>query len=237
MTSSLRISLVLVLFALLAPVAQAQSVSLGADLVSRYIWRGTDFGQSASIQPSLAVSGNGLEIGSWASYSLSADGSRANEHDVWIGYAIDTESSGSFGFGVTDYYFPSPRSLGFFDYSGDGEGAHWIEPYVSFSGPESFPLTFYGAMMAHNDPDNSVYLELSAPVMVGDVEMSLTAGMVGGKSDFYGTSGAAVVNLGLAASKEIPLWTDDASLPISVAYILNPYNERSHLVFGVSVAL
>lgn len=35
---------------LLATMVRAQEVQLGADVVSRYIWRGTDFGESMSVQ-------------------------------------------------------------------------------------------------------------------------------------------------------------------------------------------
>lgn len=219
-----------------APSLFAQSFSLGTDIVSRYIWRGTDFGESASIQPALTFSAGGFEIGAWASYAFSPEAADVNENDLWFGYTVETENAGSFSFGVTDYYFPAPGAPDFFDYSGDGEGAHWIEPYTSYTGPESFPVTLYGAMFAHNDPDNSVYLEASIPVKVDGVELGLTAGAVGGKSVFYGTDGFAFVNLGLAATKAITL-SEQFALPVSVAYILNPDQERSFLVIGFGINL
>jgi hypothetical protein len=225
MTKVLGLSAV---FLMMGTEVMAQSFSLGADLTSRYIWRGYDFGESLSIQPALTFSAGNFEAGAWASYSISADGSGANENDLWFGY-----SAGPVTFGVTDYYFPSPGGLGFFSYDGDGEGAHWIEPYVSFGGTESFPLSLYGAVFVHNDPDNSIYLQADYPFTVDGVELSLTAGAVAGESAFYGTEGFALVNLGISASKEVPI-TDQFSLPLSVAYILNPDTERAFLVFGVS---
>ena len=212
------------------PVA-AQSFTLGADLVSRYVWRGVDFGESVSVQPTIAYSQGGFEVGTWASYSLSADGAGANEHDLWLGYTVET-AAGSFAAGVTDYYFPTPDGPGFFTFDGNGEGAHWIEPYARYTGPAAFPITLYGAVFVHNDPDHSVYLEASLPVRVDGVELGLTAGAVPGASASYGTDGFAVVNLGLSASKAIPI-TDRFALPVSVAYILNPELERSFLVFGL----
>ena len=38
--------------------------SVGADLVSGYIWRGQDLG-GVSIQPSLGISYKGLSLGAW----------------------------------------------------------------------------------------------------------------------------------------------------------------------------
>lgn len=234
-----RIKFATLLFSLAfltAGVSVAQSFSLGADMVSRYVWRGTDFGESASVQPALSFSQGGFEIGTWASYSFSADGAGANEHDIWIGYTVEAGEAGSFSFGVTDYYFPAPGGSDFFDFSGDGEGSHWIEPFMSYTGPEKFPVTLYGALFAHNDPDNSLYLEASLPIKVDGVELGLTAGAVSGESAFYGTDGFAFVNLGLAASKAIPI-TEQFALPINVAYILNPDTERSFLVFGFGLSL
>ena len=214
----------------------AQSVSVGADAVSRYIWRGTDFGESFSIQPALTVTAGGFEIGSWASYAMNPESAGVNEHDLWAGYTIETASSGSFSIGVTDYYFPAPGGAGFFDFDGDGLGAHWIEPYVGYSGPSSFPISLLGAAFVHNDPDNSVYLQASYPVQVDGAEFGLTIGAVGGESAFYGTDSFSIVNVGLAASKVIPL-NERIDLPITVSYILNPDAERTYLVFGVGVSL
>ena len=87
----------------------AQHFGLGTELVSRYVWRGTDYGESASLQPSLTFEAAGFEIGTWASYSITSDGADANEHDVWVGYALDTGSGSTISVGVTDYYFPNAR--------------------------------------------------------------------------------------------------------------------------------
>ena len=224
---------VLVLTMLLPAALQAQSFSLGADLMSRYVWRGTDFGESASVQPALSFSVGGFEIGTWASYSFTADGAGANEHDIWLSYTVETATAGTFSLGMTDYYFPAPGGSDFFDFGNGGEGAHFFEPFASYTGPAAFPVTLYGAVFVHNDPDHSVYLEASYPFAVEGVTLGLTAGGVAGASAFYGTEGAALVNLGLSASKEIPI-TEKFALPLSVAYILNPDMKRSYLVFGLS---
>ena len=89
------------------------------------------------------------------------------------------------------------------------------------------------AMFIHNDPDNSLYLEASYPVTVEDVELGFTLGAVAGESGFYGTDGFSLVNVGITASRTIPV-TDRFELPVSVSYVLNPDTERTFLVFGVS---
>lgn len=44
--------------------------TIGVDLVSRYIWRGQDYG-AVSLQPSLALSYNGLSLEAWGNVGLS----------------------------------------------------------------------------------------------------------------------------------------------------------------------
>lgn len=225
------------LLALISPLAaNAQSVSVGADFVNRYVWRGFDFGESFSIQPSLSIVSGGFEVGSWASYSVSADGAGANEHDLWIAYTVETASAGTFGFGLTDYYFPTPDGESFFNYDGDGEGSHIIEPFVSYEAPGGFPISILAAIIAHNDPDNSLYVEAGLPFELGGTSMAFTFGVAAGESAFYAVESASVINMSLAAAKELKI-TDSFSLPISASYILNPTHERSFLVFGCSLSL
>lgn len=214
--------------------ASAQHFGLGTELVSRYVWRGTDYGESAALQPTLTFEAAGLEIGTWASYSLSSDGADANEHDVWIGYTLDIGSGSTLSAGLTDYYFPAPDGAPFFDFSGGGEGSHLIEPYVALTGPTSFPLSLLGAIAVHNDPDNSLYLEANLPVAVDGVELGLAAGAVAGKSDLYGTNSFSVVNVRVAATRTLTM-SQQFGIPVTVAYILNPVYERSFLVIGFSI--
>lgn len=100
-------------------------VTLGTDLVSRYVWRGTDFGQSPSIQPTLAFSYSGLEIGAWGAYQLGRDASLlpADELDLYLGYSLELGSA-SLDLIATDYYFPN-SGIKFGDYE-DVTGAHII---------------------------------------------------------------------------------------------------------------
>ena len=208
--------------------ASAQEFSFGADIVSRYIFRGIDFGESASVQPSLTFSSGGLEIGTWASYATNPGSAGANEHDLWIGY-----SAGAFSVGITDYYFPN-AGVEFSNFDGDGEGGHLIEPYASFGGTDSFPVTLYAAYVAHNDPDNSLYINASIPFAVGGMEMSFGIGASAGESALYLTEGFSIIDMVLGASKSIPI-TDKFELPVSVSYILNPTDDKSFLVFGISL--
>ena len=199
-----RFLYLIVVFAFATPLAASAQWSFGSDIVSRYVWRGFDFGESMSVQPGLAFSSGGFEIGTWASYSVSADGAGANEHDLYAAYSIDMGNESSLGLGITDYYFPSPDGTEWSNFDGDGDGAHWIELMASYTGPSNFPITLSGALMVHNDPDQSLYLEASYPVSASGMDMGLTLGMSAGESGFYGTESFSVINLGISAAKDLP---------------------------------
>lgn len=217
--------------------AHGQTFSLGADIVSRYVWRGIDFGESMSVQPSLTISSaGGFSLGAWASYSISASGAGANESDLSMSYAV-----GAFTFGVNDYYFPGPQP----GYGEEGEEPNWgffntrahtWEPFVSYSGQVELLAGLANSFVDEGESrENALYVELGIPFEVEGVDVSLHGGVVGGESSFYGTSGAALVNVGITGSKAIEI-TDTFEVPASVAYIVNPSTQRSFLVFGISLA-
>lgn len=214
--------------------AHGQSFGIGADIVSRYVWRGIDFGESMSVQPSLSFAHGGLEIGAWASWSVGADGASANENDLYVSYSF-----GPLTVGVNDYYFPSPEP-GWPDggYGFLNRRAHTFEPYVSYSGKVDLSAGFAfspDTEDADASRERSLYVEGGVPFEVEGAEVRLHAGIVGGESGFYDTDGAALVNVGITVAKPIEI-TDAFSLPVNVAYVLNPHKERSFLVFGLSLS-
>lgn len=215
-----------------APV-QGQSFGIGADIVSRYVWRGIDFGESMSVQPTLSFSHGGFEIGAWGSWSVSADGAASNENDLWVAYSF-----GPVTIGVTDYYFPAPDPDWPNGYGFMNRRAHTFEPYISYSGKVDLVA---GLALSPDTEDKdasreqSLYIEAGVPFEVEGFEVRVHAGLVGGKSDFYGTEGGALVNVGIDVAKPIEI-TESFSLPVNVAWIVNPDAERSFLVFGLSLS-
>lgn len=203
--------------------------------MSRYVFRGIDFGESLSIQPTVQYSNSGFTIGTWSSYAVDAGG--ANEHDIYVSY-----TNGPLAIGVTDYYFPTPGggdAAEFFNF--DEDSGHVIEPYIGFAGTENIPFTLYAYINAassptNGDPDDSIYLEAGYSTSVQDVGLSFAAGFVPQESAWYGTTAPTFINLSLTASRSVEI-TDSFSLPLMVQYILNPTPdaERTFLVFGASL--
>ncbi len=210
----------------------SQEVDLGVALYSRYIWRGLDFGNAPSFQPAVTFTAGGFSIGEWGAYSISGVGSVYSEDDLWASYAVSTPSAGTFTLIATDYFFPS-AGMKYFNYKGDGAGAHTIEAGLSYGGPDKFPITLSGYMNVHNDVDNTTYFEASYPFTVQSVFGSVVVGATGGGDNgFYGPTNFQVINIGLNFSKDIVI-TDKFSLPISASIIVNPNIEQSYLIVGI----
>jgi hypothetical protein len=206
-------------------------LSLGADLVNRYVWRGLLLGNSASIQPAMGITAGGFSFGTWASYTMSP--SAFQEVDLYISYTI-----GSFTFGVNDYYNPNDSigvSNDYFNY-GNSTTLHSFEPFVTLSGigGTAFSATA-GVFVYGNDRDEkgdnqfSSYVELSYAANVKDYGLNFFGGatMAGG----YYADKASVVNLGVSVTKEIKL-TDRFALPCKGSFIVNPNAQNVFLVFG-----
>lgn len=205
------------------------SVSGGADFVSRYLWRGLDFGNTFNIQPSLALTSGDFEVGFWGSYPFANTAGGNEEMDLYLGYSV-----GDFSVLVTDYYFPNSGGK-YGNY--DDPGSHTIEVGLSYGGSESFPISLAAYMNVYNDYDNTVYFELGYSTDVSEVAVDLfVGGTPGGESGYYGTTEFNLINIGVSASKDIKI-SDDFSLPIFSSYVMNPNMDVGYLLFGFSFGM
>ena len=218
-------------------------ISISADLMSRYIWRGTDYGAAPSIQPGIEYSKAGFAIGAWGAYVINFQGYQ--ESDLYIGY---TFYKSMFTVMVTDYYFQSDLSnVNYFDYNSKTTG-HVFEAALTFNGTEKLPLSLmiatniYGAdaKKINNDGtqgDNqfSTYAELTYSFKHFDVfaGANLTApDRDKGETGYYGNY-MGFVNIGLSTVKNIKI-TEHYSLPLTLSVITNPQAEKIYFVAGFS---
>ena len=179
-------------------------VTIGADVVSRYVWRGTDFGNAAAVQPSIETTIGPVALGAWGSWSISpgpADAS-GNECDLYASTTV-----GPVGLTLTDYFFPA--------YAGTDSLLNVDIHVFEFSaGADVGPVSVLAAANVSGDDDNSTYLELT----YGAFSLGLGNGA-------YSTDGEfAPVSIGVSASRD----------NFSASYIINPNQETSFLVFGVN---
>ena len=179
-------------------------VTIGADVVSRYVWRGTDFGNAAAVQPGIETAVGPVTRGAWGAWSISpgpADAS-GNECDLYASTTV-----GPVGLTLTDYFFPA--------YAGTDSLLNVdIHVFELSAGADVGPVSVLAAANVSGDDDNSTYLELT----YGAFSLGLGNGA-------YSTDGEfAPVSLGISASRD----------NFSASYIINPDKETSFLVFGVN---
>ena len=192
--------------------------SLGADIVSNYVWRGTKFGSGPNIQPYVEFGVAGLTVGSWGSFAFNT--TSVVENDFYLSYDFEFGLS----LGVTDYYYQGPL----FDYS-DSTGSHAIELNGSYEiGGLSLSANYIlneagGAGTAGGD----MYFEAMYSFDNFDI-------FVGAGDGWHTTTGNfEVVNVGISTSKEIKI-TDKFSLPVFGSVIVNPQAEIAYVVIGFS---
>lgn len=214
--------------------------SVGADLVSGYIWRGQDLG-GVSIQPSLGISYKGFSLGAWGSVGIESTDTK--ELDLTLGYSV-----GGFSVSVTDYWFNKGVTsktgneldpAKYFHY-GAYSTTHVFEAQIGYDfGP--LAVNWY-TNFAGNDgvKENgkraySSYLALTAPFKLGGLDWTVDLGMVPWETTFYNgyTSGFSVTDISLGASKDIKI-TDSFSLPAFVKVSVNPRTEGAYFTFGLS---
>ncbi|MCP4726898.1 MAG: hypothetical protein GY863_17795 [bacterium] len=211
------------------------AVNAGVDIMSRYVWRGMDFGNCPSLQPGLSFSYGNFEAGFWGAYTFTDDASGADENDIWMSYTVELPNSVSISALVTDYYFPN-AGVNFFNYNNhddpEGSGAHTLEAGLSISGPETFPISVSGYVNFHNDAGNNVYFEVSYSFPALDLFIGGTPGSTENPG-YYGAEDFSIINIGVSASKDLKM-SKEFSLPLSFSWVVNPRLEASYLVVGFS---
>ena len=217
----------------LAQEKEKVETTIAADVVSQYVWRGLEAG-SVSMQPTLGIGYKGLSLSAWGSVGLT-DPADTKEFDLTLSY-----TAGGFNIGITDYWFSA---------GGDPEGRYFM--YEANNTNHVFEANIgydFGVAsiqwftnFAGNDGLNkdgkraySSYVEATVPFTLATVDWSATAGAVPFATDFYGTTGFAVTNLSLKATKDIKV-TDSFSIPVFGQVVANPCSQKAYLVFGFTL--
>ena len=221
----MRIFPVLIIYSLLTFSTLFAEASIGADVVSRYVWRGTDYGNAAAVQPFIETNLGPITVGAWGSWSISPglyfNGTQEeNGDDIMVGEASGNECDlyasttvGPVGLTLTDYFFPA--------YGGTDSLLNLDKHTIELSGAADLgPVSILAAAYVSGDYDgdgnsrNSIYLELKH----GTFSLGLGNGAYSIDGEF------APVSLAVSAERD----------NFSVSYIINPNKETSFLVFGVN---
>jgi len=229
--------------------AQGVKFSAGADLVSSFLWRGLNFGNSPAIQPNVAVEVSGVKLSVLSSYALMANYPRGfdkvpySEFDLELKYSIPT-NIGTFVIAYSDIFMPC-LGLEYSNYDGVVDnietGAHWLGARIAYEGTESFPISFMAEYNFHNDACKSLYAELGYSFTCGRTDIGLVFGVATGtNSDLVGSAfyeiyedKIAVINVGGSISKTIQI-TDSFSIPFKASLCINPNANMPYLAVSFS---
>ena len=209
--------------------AQEQvETQLSADVVSTYVWRGQDLG-NASLQPTLGIAWKGLSLSAWGSVGI-ARAEDMKELDLTLQY-----TTGGLTLGVVDYWNDTADKR-YLYYQTHGTG-HAFEGFVGYDfGPLSLSWqTIFAGNDGKNNQGNraySSYAELLVPFRLASCDWQATVGLTPYATTLYGTTGFAVTNLSLRASKAVKL-TDQFSLPLFAQLMANPCSGKLFFVFVV----
>jgi hypothetical protein len=213
---------------------EAVKTSAGADIVSKYVWRGVNQGTGVSLQPALGIAYKGFSLGAWGSVSSNPV---PYELDFSFGYSIR-----GFSAGITDYYWNGSEGS-FFDYHADN---HLFEGNLAYTFGEKFPLTlswntFFAGTMDKDEKGKqqfSTYIEAAYDFSLGGLDFTASVGAAPWDSYAWlvpanGKAGFQVSSVSLRGTKALEI-TPTFSIPLFVQCIFSPATDASHLVLGFS---
>lgn len=212
---------------------------LGADITSKYIWRGV-YQSGASVQPAIGASYKGFSLGAWGSTTLGSDGFK--EFDFSLGYTC-----GGFSVTATDYYWQGERTA-----NPDGSyyrhylDNHLLEGSLAYYFGESLPLTvswstFFAGELDKNAKGKrkySSYFEVGYDFAISGIDFTASVGGSPWEAPAWlipadGKDGFRISQVSVKASKDIAI-TSSFVLPVFVQAIASPATDDAHLVFGLS---
>lgn len=209
---------------------------LSVELTSKYMWRGIEYGTSPVVFPMLNYQSGGLYVYAMGGYAW--DGSH-QEVDLGISYSFH-----GLTLSVNDYYYPS--AVGGPDHyfnMKDQETGHWLETTLQYA-PSRIPIwVLLSCYLAGADKNPSGKQAYSSYAEVGGCfnfssasQLSLAAGASINDS-FYNdyTGGFCICNLQTKYTYTIQKGI--CQIPLSVAYIINPYRQKAFVTFSVSIAI
>ncbi|MBN1359514.1 MAG: hypothetical protein JW993_02930 [Sedimentisphaerales bacterium] len=114
MTKSKMVSYVVIAFVGMSTVAWAEGdVTVGVDVLSKYVWRGQNVVDDWVLQPSVSVAYKGLTGSIWGNLDLTGDfvdGGEFNEIDYTLDYSAAVPGVEKLGYSVGAIYYVFPNT-------------------------------------------------------------------------------------------------------------------------------
>lgn len=212
---------------------------LGVDLQTKYIWRGMEMMTDEAapvVFPGINYSTGGFYAYLLGGYAING---KYSEVDAGVSYTYKWIT-----IGINDYYYPTttvPEDQ-YFNFKSKETG-HWLEAAITIA-PEKIPVYLtVSNFFAGADKDlegkqaYSTYAELGTFYdFLDDHKLSLAVGAAFNKSCYNGYAhDFGICNVELKYTYNLK-FKNDWALPLSVAYIINPVYEKSHVNFTASFA-
>lgn len=180
------------------------SVSVSADYVSEYVFRGVSFANTA-IQPGISLSKGGFTVGTWVSAAIGETSALASDEiDVYASYGWNLTDDLSASVGATIYHFPQTDG-GLFDFGGSSS----LEAYFGLS----YNTVLSPSVTAYYDFNLDTFTlagSVSHTVPVADktnLNLGLTAGLVavdgGSASDYEWATASASFGYNVTSSSSV----------------------------------
>jgi hypothetical protein len=210
-----------------ATIAQELSASAGGDIVSSYIWRGTNLG-GVSIQPTASVSLGDISLTAWGSVGFNSLDTK--EFDFTLGYGKN-----GFSAAISDYWFYTVEE-NYFDYAAHST-SHMFEATIGYDfGVASIVWNTYftGADYYNEDGGRSysTYIEAGLPFKISDINFNAELGLTPWEGLY--SNKLNIVNIGVKAGKELKI-SDSFALPAFTKVTFNPYEKKCWFVFGLTL--
>lgn len=191
--------------------------SIGADLVNRYIWRGTNVGgKSLHIQPGATFTYKNIELGSWGSYGLSND---FKEYDFYAAYSLN-----KFALTFSNYNCPTDEP---------GVPTSFIEVALSYEGNGKIPV--YANTYQYFYNDDGTYIDFGLKINSRHkLPMDLNLGFTPWKGSY--ADQAAILNVSYTVSYDIPV-SKEFRIPVFSSLVVNPDMEKVYFAAGISFYL
>ena len=211
---------------------------LGVDLQTKYIWRGMEMMNNDAapvVFPTINYSNKGFYAYVMGGYAING---KYSEVDLGLSYTYKWIT-----IAMNDYYYPTttiPEDQ-YFNFK-NKETGHWLEGVVTIA-PENIPAyltvsNFFAGADKNLDGKQaySTYAELGGHYdFLNDHRLALAVGAAFNKSCYNSYAhDFSVCNIELKYTYNVAM--KNFTLPLSVAYILNPVYEKSHVNFTASFA-
>ena len=207
-------------------------IAIDATYASAYYWRGAIAGGGTSfLQPSVDISyaAGPVSVGANVWYSQGIDGGDADNSEIdytlYVGASLGAIDINA---GVIDYVIPGSAPFA---------EDHVLEANAGV-GISALPfdnsITFYVNLAG--DDDSSMYLAPSLGTTYKNLGIGLTAGLALGESDFYGTEGAALVDITPSISYSIP-GDAETSVSFNIGYNPNSGLKMAYVTLGTSFSI